>query len=130
MAQDAIRKIQPTNVTCTQGRVKQMPGGKLARGKLVCLQLVSEQGSTPTPWIWSLRDQMQKWAPQTQKNPLFLGFSVLREKLGPWSRTMVSEGARPWGGGRSRDCELELRFATVELLCLQPVYVLIHIVPL
>ena len=23
----------------------------------------------------------------------------------PWSQTMVSEGARPWGGGRSGDCE-------------------------
>ena len=23
----------------------------------------------------------------------------------PWSQTMVSEGARPWGRGRSGDCE-------------------------
>ena len=35
------------------------------------------------------------------ENPLFLGFSVLRGGLRPWSQTMVSEGARPWGRGRS-----------------------------
>ena len=39
------------------------------------------------------------------ENPLFLGFSVLRGGLRPWSQTMVSEGARPWGRGRSGDCE-------------------------
>ena len=38
-------------------------------------------------------------------NPLFLGFSVLRGGLRPWSQTMVSEGARPWGRGRSGDCD-------------------------
>ena len=36
-------------------------------------------------------------------NPLFLGFSVLGGGLRPWSQTMVSEGARPWGRGRSGD---------------------------
>ena len=35
------------------------------------------------------------------ENPLFLGFSVLRGGI-----TMVSERARPWGRGRSGDCEL------------------------
>ena len=40
------------------------------------------------------------------ENPLFLGFSVLRGGLRPWSQTMVSEGARPWGRGRSGDCDL------------------------
>ena len=40
------------------------------------------------------------------ENPLFLGFSVLRGGLRPWSQTMVSEGARPWGRGRSGDCSL------------------------
>ena len=39
-------------------------------------------------------------------NPLFLGFSELRGGLRPWSQTMVSEGARPWGRGRSGDSEL------------------------
>ena len=38
-------------------------------------------------------------------NPLFLGFSVSGGGLRPWSQTMVSEGARPWGRGRSGDCE-------------------------
>ena len=37
------------------------------------------------------------------ENPLFLGFSVLRGGLRPWSQTMVSEGARPWVRGRSGD---------------------------
>ena len=40
------------------------------------------------------------------ENPLFLGFSVLRGGLRPWSQTMVSEGAGPWGRGRSGDCHL------------------------
>ena len=39
------------------------------------------------------------------ENPLFLGFSVRREGLRPWSQTMVSEGARPWGRCRSGNCE-------------------------
>ena len=64
----------------------------------------SRQGSTPTPWAQGLRDQIQKWLPDPQ-NPLFLGFSVPRAGLRPWSQTMVSEGARPWGRGRSGDCE-------------------------
>ena len=37
------------------------------------------------------------------ENPLFLGFPVLRGGLRPWSQTMVSEGARPRGWGRSGD---------------------------
>ena len=32
-----------------------------------CPTLVSKQGSTPTPWARGLRDQIQKWALQTQK---------------------------------------------------------------
>ena len=42
------------------------------------------------------------------ENPLFLGFAVLRGGLRPWSQTMVSEGARPWGRGRSADCDKRL----------------------
>ena len=30
---------------------------------------------------------------------------MLKGGLRPWSQTMVSEGARPWGRGRSGDCE-------------------------
>ena len=30
---------------------------------------------------------------------------MLRGGLRPWSQTMVSEGARPWGRGRSGACE-------------------------
>ena len=65
----------------------------------------SKKGSTPTPWSRGLRDQIQKWAPLRTENPLFLGFSVLRGGLRPWSETMVLEGARPWGRGRSGDCQ-------------------------
>ena len=63
--------------------------------------LLSKQGSTPTPWARGLRDQIQKWALQTQKTLDFQGFCTQRG-----IQTMVSEGARPWGRGRSGDCEL------------------------
>ena len=52
----------------------------------------------------SARPNPKMGAPDPE-NPLFLGFSVLRGGLRPWSRTMVSEGARPWGRGRSGDCD-------------------------
>ena len=52
----------------------------------------------------SARPNPKMGAPDPE-NPLFLGFCVLRGGLRPWSQTMVSEGARPWGRGRSGDCE-------------------------
>ena len=52
----------------------------------------------------SARPNPKMGAPDPE-NPLFLGFSVLRGGPRPWSETMVSEGARPWGGGRSGDCD-------------------------
>ena len=52
----------------------------------------------------SARPNPKMGAPDPE-NPLFLGFSVLRGALRPWSQTMVSEGARPWGRGRSGDCD-------------------------
>ena len=52
----------------------------------------------------SARPNPKMGAPDPEK-PLFLGFSVLRGGLRPWSQTMVSEGARPWGRGRSGDCD-------------------------
>ena len=66
---------------------------------------ISKQGSTPTPWARGLRDPNPKMGAPDPENPLFLGFSVLRGGSRPWSQTMVSEGARPWGRGRSGDCE-------------------------
>ena len=51
----------------------------------------------------SARPNPKMGAPDPE-NPLFPGFSVLRRELRPWSQTMVSEGARPWGRGRSGDC--------------------------
>ena len=52
----------------------------------------------------SARPNPKMGAPDPE-NPLFLGFSVLRGGLRPWSQTMVSEGAGPWGRGRSGDCQ-------------------------
>ena len=52
----------------------------------------------------SARPNPKMGAPDPE-NPLFLGFSALGGGLRPWSQTMVSEGARPWGRGRSGDCE-------------------------
>ena len=53
---------------------------------------LSKQGSSPTPWARGLRDQTQKWVLQTQKNPLFIGFSVLGGGLRPWSQTRPDHG--------------------------------------
>ena len=52
----------------------------------------------------SARPNPKMGAPDPE-SPLLKGFSVLRGVLGPWSQTMVSEGARPWGRGRSGDRE-------------------------
>ena len=52
----------------------------------------------------SARPNPEMGAPDPE-SPLFLGFSVLRRGLRPWSQTMVSKGARPWGRGRSGDYE-------------------------
>ena len=61
---------------------------------------------SPYPLVaGSARPNPKMGAPDAE-NPLFLGFSVLRGGPRPWSETMVSEGARPWGRGRSGDCEL------------------------
>ena len=54
----------------------------------------------------SARPNPKMGAPDPE-NPLFLGFAVLRRGLRPWSQTMVSEGARPWGRGRSGDWDCE-----------------------
>ena len=42
---------------------------------------------------------------QETENPFCIGFAALRGGLRPWSQTMVSEGARPWGRGRSEFAE-------------------------
>ena len=52
----------------------------------------------------SARPNPKMGAPDPE-NPLFPGFSVLRGGLRPWSQTMVSEGARPWGSGSSGDSD-------------------------
>ena len=71
-----------------------------------CTPLFSKKGSTPTPLgAGSARPNPKMGAPD-RENPLFLGVSALRGGSRPWSQTMVSEGARPWGRGRSGDCDL------------------------
>ena len=39
--------------------------------RVLCFAEFSKQGSTPTPWARGLRDQIQKWALQTQKTLYF-----------------------------------------------------------
>ena len=53
----------------------------------------------------SARPNPKKGALETE-NPLFIGFTALRGGCGPWSRTMVSEGARAWGRGRSEFADI------------------------
>ena len=65
---------------------------------------LSKQGSTPTPWARGLPDQSKNGRSRPRK-PFISRASVLRGGLRPWYETMVSEGARPWGRGRSGDCE-------------------------
>ena len=48
----------------------------------------------------SARPNPKKGAPEAE-DPLFIGFTALGGGLRPWSQTMVSEGARPWGRGRA-----------------------------
>ena len=56
----------------------------------------SKQGSTPTPWAWGLRDQIQKWALQAQKTLYFQGFLCSEgdrdHGLRPWSRKGPDHG--------------------------------------
>ena len=100
----ALRIISAMNLEKKQKTLH--VGGRTVLGHQASLENdISEKGSTPIPWARGLRDQIQKWALHTTENPLSLGFSVLRGGSRPWSQTMVSEGARPWGRGRSGDCE-------------------------
>ena len=57
------------------------------------------------PWGVGSARPNPKMGARDPENPLFPGFSVLRRGLRPWSQTMVSEEARPWGRGRSGDCD-------------------------
>ena len=60
----------------------------------------------PYPLVAGSPRPNPKMGAQNPEHPLFLGFSVLRGGPRPWSETMVSEGARPLGRGRSGDCDL------------------------
>ena len=69
------------------------------------LRLVQQTRVYPCPLgAGSARPNPKMGAPAPE-NPLFQGFSVLGGGLRPWSQTMVSEGARPWGRGRPEDCD-------------------------
>ena len=81
-----------------------MSGGSL-NGPDLFTELFQETRVYPYPLVaGSARPNPQMGAPDPE-NPLFLGFSVLRGGPRPWSETMVLEGSRPWGGGRSGDCD-------------------------
>ena len=69
-------------------RMSRTPGGVLCAKKF------------RVHFSFSKRPNPKKGAPDTQ-DPSCIGFTVLRGRLRPWSQTMVSEGARPWGKGRS-----------------------------
>ena len=62
------------------------PGAQVHQGKIIDLLLISKQGSTPTPWARGLRDQIQKWALQTQKTFVSRVFCAQRR-----TETMVSD---------------------------------------
>ena len=59
----------------------------------------------PYPLVAGSPRPNSKMGAPDPENPLFPGFSGLRGGPRPWSQTMVSEGARPWGRGRSGDCK-------------------------
>ena len=59
-----------------------------------------QTGLPPPLGAGSARPNQKKGAPDT-KNPSCIGFTVLGGGLRPWSQTMVSKGARPWGRCRS-----------------------------
>ena len=60
----------------------------------------SKQGLPYPLGAGSARPGQKKGAPNTE-NPSSIGFTVLGGGLRPWSQTMASEWARPWGRGRS-----------------------------
>ena len=70
-------------------------------GNIISAVLCSANGGLPLPLEHRVCEtKSKKGAPGTE-NPSCIGFTVLRGGLRPWSQTMVSEGARPWGRGRS-----------------------------
>ena len=64
--------------------------------KLAILVHISKQGSTPTVGR-AVRETKSKNGHSKPPKPFISSFSVLGGGLRPWSQTMVSEGARPWG---------------------------------
>ena len=95
--------------TISEKRSGQTVGVMLKRSYNNIRDSTSEDGQQTRVYPYPLgagsaRPNPKMGAPDTE-NPLFLGFSVLRGRWRPWSETMVSEGARPWGRGRCGDCE-------------------------
>ena len=78
---------------------------------------LSKQGSTPTGCplgAGPARPNPKKGAPETE-NPLFIGLAALRRGLGPWSQTVVSEGARPWGRDRAQNVKVGIGIGSCKL---------------
>ena len=70
------------------------------------LTIGQQTGVYPYPLgAGSARPNPKMGAPETE-NPSCRGLTALRGGLRPWSQTMVSEGARPWGRSRSEFAEL------------------------
>ena len=94
----ALRELLPGNLSLSRGL-------HISSDFFFVIRVLQQTRVYPYPLVaGSARPNPKMGAPDPE-NPLFLGFSVLRGGPRPWSQTMVSEGARPWGGGRSGDCE-------------------------
>ena len=62
--------------------------------------VIQQERVYPTSWARGLRDQSKNGRSRPRKPFISRVFCAQRG-----IETMVSEGARPWGGGRFGDCE-------------------------
>ena len=79
-------------------------GGKIAENRAltdVNRHYFSANRGLPLPLGRGVCGTNPKMGVPIPENALFLGFSVLRGGLRPWSE----EGVGPWGRGRSGDCQ-------------------------
>ena len=99
----------PLALSCTQAHQCDRSFCNVSRDKCAIPHKNRQTGVYPYPLgVGSATPSPKKGAPET-KNPSCIAFTVLRGGLGPWSQTMVSERARPWGRGRSEFAELSLQ---------------------
>ena len=68
---------------------------------IFCWTPRKQTGGLPLPLGRGVCETKSKKGATETENPLCIGFTALRGASRPWPQTMVSEGARPWGTGRS-----------------------------